>query len=240
MSNEREIATTVVPQSTPETTETVFERERRRDELKKNLAWFVEHDDMDGLVSFVERMAHFDPLTNTLNRRGFFAEAQHHVDHVARLREGLDRRTGELLTFNVLFLDLDKFKSINDTYGHAAGDAALQKVAEVLRDVLREDDVIGRLGGEEFVVGYMCSSSHGLASRNRFLVAEKVRSAIERCEFEYDGQRIPLTASIGVSQPRPGETDLPSIVRRADEAMYRAKQAGRNSVIVDALMDTQS
>ena len=213
-------------------TETDSEKKSRREQLMQVLEMFVAHDDMEGLVSFVERMAHFDALTNTLNRRGFYAESQPQLERIARLPEGLDRRTGEYVSFNVLFLDLDHFKAINDTYGHSAGDAALQKIAEVLKEALRDEDIIGRYGGEEFVVAFTCSSKQSLVRRNRFLVAEKVRTSLEKSGFTYNGKEIALTASIGVAQLQPGEDDLDQIVRRADQAMYRAKQAGRNRVAI--------
>jgi len=212
--------------------ESVAEKTARRQELERNLTWFVDHDDMEGLASFVERIAHFDSLTNVLNRKGFYAESQPELERIARLPGGQDRRTGEFVSFNVLFLDVDHFKAINDTYGHSAGDAALQKIADVLRTVLRDDDIIGRYGGEEFIVAFACSSKQSLVRRNRFLVAEKVRTALEKSGFAYNGTEIPLTASIGVAQLRTGEDDLDQIIRRADQAMYRAKQAGRNRVSI--------
>lgn len=221
-----------MPERMEEAVPTAEQLDHRREELKRNLEAFVKNDDMEGLLAFVERMAHFDALTNVLNRRGFLSESQPVLEHIAKLHEGLDRRTGEYVSFNVLFLDLDHFKRINDTYGHSAGDAALQKTAEVLRTALRDDDVIGRFGGEEFVVAFTCSSKKSLIQRNRFLVAEKVRHAIETSGFEHDGTSIPLTASVGVAQLQPGENNIEDVIRRADASMYRAKQEGRNRVVV--------
>ena len=209
------------------------EKKSRREELMRNVKMFVDNDDTEGLVSFVERFAHFDSLTNVLNRAGFSAEAQPLLERIATLPKGFDQRTGEYVSFNVLFLDADRFKAINDTFGgHAAGDAALQHFAETIRRGLRRDDIVGRYGGEEFVVAFICSSKQSLVLRNRFIVAEKVRAALENAPFTYSGKTVPLTASIGVAQLQPGEDDLDQIIRRADKAMYRAKEAGRNRVVV--------
>ena len=128
------------------------------------------------------------------------------------------------MDFSIAFLDIDHFKDINDTHGHAGGDEALKAVARVLQETLRGGDMIGRLGGEEFAVAFM-----GAKSGDQLAVGEKLRHALQDAECVYQGQRIPLTASIGVATYRGGE-DLDQLIKRADEAMYQAKQAGRNRV----------
>ena len=201
-------------------------------QLRHDVEGYIKSNDLEGLLKHIEQMAHYDSLTRVLNRAGFLSKAQPELERISRLPENLDRRTGEILTLNVLFLDLDHFKNINDTYGHAAGDAALQQVADVLKKSLREDDIIGRFGGEEFVVAFSCSATPTLIRRNRFVVAEKVRAAIENGGFMYNGQQIPFTASIGLAQLRQGEGDIEKVLARADKAMYTAKESGRNRIAI--------
>jgi diguanylate cyclase (GGDEF)-like protein len=154
-------------------------------------------------------LAQTDPLTGTLNRRAL-------RDRVQRAIEERDR-------FALLYLDLDHFKRINDRLGHDAGDRVLQLFVEVVRSALREGDVIGRYGGEEFVVGLLHT---GLA--DAVAIAERIRAGLQA----HATPELPLTVSIGVAIHRPGEA-LDDLVRRADAALYRAKDAGRDRVLVD-------
>ncbi len=122
-------------------------------------------------------------------------------------------------------LDLDHFKRVNDNHGHAAGDAVLRQAAQLLRDNVRESDVPVRFGGEEFILFLVGASAFGAAEH-----AERVRRAIERHPFELaDGLRLDVTASIGVAV-RERHEPLDALIRRADEALYMAKEAGRNRV----------
>lgn len=122
-------------------------------------------------------------------------------------------------------MDLDHFKNINDQYGHQAGDNALMVFTQVCREVIREQDVLGRLGGEEF--GLMLPET-GL--QQAYIVAERIRIATYECNFAVDGKRVPMSVSIGLVEISHDDEMLGSVVRRADMAMYRAKEAGRNQV----------
>lgn len=166
------------------------------------------------LVLRIQRLTRHDPLTDALNRRAFGAalDAAH-----GRLQRGEP--------YALLLLDLDGFKALNDGLGHAAGDAALQQVAAALRRGLRETDALGRLGGEEFSV---LLPRAGLDEA--LIVAERLRAQLELLPFEWQGRRWPLSASIGVAQARPDDISAEPVLGRADAAMYRAKEAGRNCV----------
>ena len=160
--------------------------------------------------------ARTDELTKLLNRREVFD----------RLRDlhGKTPRTGHGLA--VLFVDFDKFKSINDTRGHAAGDEVLRVTADRIRSCLRHDDDLGaRVGGDEMMV--VLHGVHGLA--DAAAVAEKLR-ALAAQPVRFNGSTIPATVSIGVALAHPEESPE-ALVARADEAMYRAKQHGRNQVV---------
>ncbi|MFZ5802536.1 MAG: diguanylate cyclase [Candidatus Omnitrophota bacterium] len=143
------------------------------------------------------------------------------------------RKSGEPLC--VMLIDLDNFKGINDTYGHAAGDMVLKKAAQLIQGKLRqrrpfqEADCIGRYGGEEFIIMLRKTKLADAATK----AAERVRSEIAGMDFEWEGKKLPVTISIGVSQLREGERVPDLMVRRADEALYQAKRTGKNRVCVE-------
>lgn len=152
-----------------------------------------------------------DPLTGLPNRRGF-----------ERGMAGL--RTPEA-SAALMVIDLDHFKVVNDTYGHAAGDFVLQKVAMALRGALRDRDLLSRLGGEELAV--LLPETDAALAR---LVGERLRRAIDQMEVLWEGQTIHITASFGVATA-PGTLPMTDMVRQADAALYAAKHAGRNRVV---------
>ncbi|PVZ09211.1 MULTISPECIES: diguanylate cyclase domain-containing protein [unclassified Pseudomonas] len=162
----------------------------------------------------VEALATQDSLTDLPNRRGFNLLAGQALSDV--------QRTGAPLS--ALMLDLDKFKVLNDTHGHLAGDEVLAGFAEVLRDTLRHSDIISRWGGEEFIV--LLKDTDGNAAQ---AIAEKVRQRTEAHVFHYRGKALRITTSVGLTLMQPGD-NLERIIARADNALYRAKQSGRNRV----------
>jgi two-component system cell cycle response regulator len=188
---------------------------RLRTQLRyKAHADFLRNSVRDGL-----RLAVTDPLTGLRNRRYMDA-------HVRRMIEQA-RETGSGLS--MLAFDLDKFKSVNDRYGHAAGDAVLAEFARRLVANTRSVDLVARIGGEEFVV---TMPDAGLdAARS---AAERVRAAVEKDSFPFERQRIPVTVSVGVASLRPGDADGAGLLARADSALFIAKSAGRNRVILEA------
>jgi diguanylate cyclase (GGDEF)-like protein len=168
-----------------------------------------------------ERLYHLamhDTLTGVLNARAYYEVCDRLIASARRSQR----------PYSVLFVDLDHFKSINDHHGHAAGDLVLKAVAETLGQTLRESDVLGRIGGEEFSV-FLPETSRDAA----VIAAENLRAAVERlCPSIGGGERLRITASIGVAgNTREGE-DMHVIQQRADQAMYHAKAAGRNRVSV--------
>jgi diguanylate cyclase (GGDEF)-like protein len=160
-------------------------------------------------------MAMTDELTRLPNRRHLLAVAG---ERVKAARQG----AGPL---SVLALDVDHFKRINDTFGHEAGDRVLRRVAEACRSALRRDDVIGRTGGEEFVV-----VMPGADARVAVEVAERLRAAVERVDWGDVAAGLRVTVSIGATEWVPGDGTFASVARRADDSLYRAKELGRNRV----------
>jgi diguanylate cyclase (GGDEF)-like protein len=161
----------------------------------------------------LERLAYYDELTGLPNRRSVLRQLE------ALLSRG--RRHGHALA--VLMVDADHFKALNDRRGHAAGDGALRALAGRLRERLRAEDVIGRFGGEEFVIGLPDARAVGAAA-----VAEDVRAAVAERPMTIDGHVLTLTVSVGWAAWE--DEDLGQLIARADSALYEAKAAGRDCV----------
>lgn len=127
---------------------------------------------------------------------------------------------------SLIIFDLDHFKKLNDNYGHDAGDYVLKEKAKLLRENgIRQGDVFARYGGEEFVV-----LLPNTQLKQAFIIAERLRQLIEKHEFTYDGKRLPVTASIGVADYRQGVNTGTDLFKRADSAVYKSKEGGRNTV----------
>lgn len=162
-------------------------------------------------VAALEILADRDPLTTALNRRAFVRELNKVLGFCRRYRS----------TASVVFFDLDGFKAINDLFGHAAGDIALQTVVATLAANVRESDVVGRLGGDEFAV--ILAQADKIAAISK---AENLKSLIEREPAGYDGRAIPLRISFGVREYEKGITAA-DLLSGADAAMYLNKANGR-------------
>jgi diguanylate cyclase (GGDEF)-like protein len=166
----------------------------------------------------LEKLASYDSLTGAYNRRQFFNLAQAEFAKVERTQEPL----------SIIMLDIDHFKSVNDTYGHGAGDQALIELTRTCKKVCRTSDIISRFGGEEFVICCPSASIQGATS-----LAERLRESIEALTIKTDDNKsFGFTASIGVATHYPGDT-LDSQINRADKWLYQAKETGRNRVIGD-------
>jgi diguanylate cyclase (GGDEF)-like protein len=164
-------------------------------------------------VAMHKNAASIDPLTGLLNRRGF-GEA------TARMSER-EAKAGRPIT--VMIFDIDHFKSVNDRFGHAAGDDVLKVFASVVVNSLRVTDLIGRVGGEEFAAVLPCAMDEAV------IVAERVREAFEQSGIMIDDAPLATTVSIGLAAG-PAHTELDVLMASADTALYRAKRGGRNRV----------
>ena len=158
-----------------------------------------------------------DPLTGIANRRGFLLES-----------ERVTKRQAENPQLAaVLLIDLDNFKSINDRFGHAAGDKVLQVFAETAVNTVRPSDFVGRLGGEEFA-----AVLYNVGRERALVIAERMRSAFAEAAAMIEDRPIGATASIGVVLSDDRQLDVPELLAQADQALYRAKEHGRNRVEV--------
>jgi diguanylate cyclase (GGDEF)-like protein len=174
-------------------------------------------DELSVVNQQLEALSQTDQLTGLHNRRWFDPRFQEVFAHARRHRQPL----------SVLMCDVDHFKKVNDTHGHLAGDECLRQVAAALRQaVLRPEDMLARFGGEEFVLA-LANTDPGGAAR----VAERIRARVEGIVLVWEGQRIPLTISVGLgSFSHARDEDPTQLLHRADEALYLAKQNGRNRV----------
>ncbi|WP_455385509.1 diguanylate cyclase [Acidihalobacter prosperus] len=168
------------------------------------------------IVRQFQRLASLDPLTGIRNRRAFLLDAQQELRRA--------RRSGQSIV--VMLVDADDFKLINDRFGHAVGDTALRSIARALRGELREFDIPGRIGGEEFAI-----LLPGLEMDDALDVAERLRARVESLRIEADQSGdLHMTVSIGVAHVDAASGDIDAALRRADQAMYTAKHEGRNRV----------
>jgi len=182
--------------------------------INRNLQEEIERKDQ------AQTEARTDFLTGLFNRRHFFELAQREMDRSARYRQ----------PFTLLMIDIDHFKSINDSWGHGFGDEALRTVAWVLRDTLRSVDIFGRTGGEEFAAVIVESGEAEAVE-----IAHRVRAAVEASPLTTpDGTTVQVTVSIGITHLRGREIGFDSVMNEADQAMYAAKKTGRNRIMVNA------
>jgi diguanylate cyclase (GGDEF)-like protein len=164
----------------------------------------------------LREQATHDPLTGLWNRYALLEALEREHSRAAR--------GGTPLA--VIMLDLDHFKRVNDTYGHLAGDAVLRQTAKRMQAVVRSYDLVGRFGGEEFLIVLP-----GTSGANAAQLAERLRAAVAHEPVSQDLLRIPVTASLGVGASGPEPSGDPqTLIRVADEALYRAKERGRNRV----------
>ncbi len=177
---------------------------------------FTFHDRLD--ESFQKKMydaALRDPLTKAYNKKFFIDQLNTEISYTLRHKSPL----------TLVLFDLDHFKRINDTYGHVAGDTVLVRLSELVHEMLRQEDVFARYGGEEFVI-----ILRGIGLEDAGVLAERIRVAVEELKFMSGGQRLPVSVSVGVAAHHASMKDPMELVEHADEAMYAAKQGGRNRV----------
>jgi diguanylate cyclase (GGDEF)-like protein len=171
--------------------------------------------DLEEAKREAESMAETDVLTGGGNRRFFFSRGESALEMIKRL--------GYPLT--LVMVDIDHFKKINDSYGHAAGDRVIKYVADLTQKRLRATDIFGRIGGEEFAFLLM-----GSGLEEALKLSELLRKEIEAAVVESPQGAISFTASFGVTTVIPQDSDLDASLHRADEALYQAKHNGRNRV----------
>jgi diguanylate cyclase (GGDEF)-like protein len=186
----------------------------KKGEIRAKIILMRDVTQVTELVEQLRLAAYTDMLTGIFNRRHFLELAEMNFERADR--------SGDPLCFAMF--DLDHFKNVNDTWGHEAGDKVLQNFAAILKQSVRPYDIVGRFGGEEFVIVTV-----DINLDNARQLIERVRTNVEASSVEYNGVTIRVTCSAGIAEYRKGEAFY-DLVRRADRAMYEAKESGRNRV----------
>ena len=202
----------------------VIAQQYRLTQEKKDYLAIQQHQ---ALLQRAEALAATDPLTSLYNRRQFFTRGAYELGHARILNKPL----------STLAIDIDYFKQINDTHGHQVGDEILRAAAHVFQSCLRQDDILARIGGDEFMVLLPSTDLDEAAS-----VAERIRLAIQGRSIQTARLSLQLTVSVGVAPLTEEIVDLDALLRRTDEALYAAKRAGRARVHIwslDAHPDTR-
>jgi diguanylate cyclase (GGDEF)-like protein/PAS domain S-box-containing protein len=171
------------------------------------------------LMAELERLSETDALTNTLNRRGFLKLAQREFERSRRLDQ----------PFSIVMIDIDHFKQVNDSYGHAAGDLVLAMVADQCRESIRNIDILSRFGGEEFI---LLLTEATIAEAHQ--IVARIHQSIAAARVTTIKGEVGVTASFGIASVESHTPDLETVIRLADEALYDAKNSGRNCIKVRA------
>jgi diguanylate cyclase (GGDEF)-like protein len=190
-----------------EYTRNITERKRAEEERQR-------------LIEKLEFLSNTDVLTGLLNRRALIARLEYEIDRAQRYGTEL----------SLILCDLDRFKEINGSFGHDEGDRALRIISEILKGCLRKSDVVGRYGGDEFMIILPGTFAKGAEE-----FAERLRHEVEQTGFQtISGKSVPMSVSLGVTGLFPNEADAghDALVRRADSALYNSKKKGRNTVCV--------
>ncbi len=184
-----------------------FAKKQLEEELKKK----------QELEDVLKHQATTDFLTGLMNRRSFLEVCDKELQHAQRYNTEL----------SYLTIDIDKFKNINDTYGHPFGDKVIYSIAQQMLENTRSIDYVGRLGGEEFAILMPATDID-----SAYQLADRLRAKIAKHEITYNKKRIIATVSIGLSSLRRGDGDIENIISRSDQALYSAKENGRNQTVI--------
>jgi diguanylate cyclase (GGDEF)-like protein/PAS domain S-box-containing protein len=198
----------------------ITERKKTEEELQRTKEQLLAaNNELQLAFRHEQQLANIDGLTGVNNRRYLFELAEHEFDVAIRYQQPL----------SVIMFDLDHFKQINDTFGHASGDKMLKLVIQTACAQLRDVDLIGRYGGEEFVIVLPVTKA-----QQAYLLAERIRTNVEALHVDTDTSPATVTLSIGIAEiiHAPQDESVDELIHRADEAMYAAKQAGRNRTII--------
>lgn len=177
--------------------------------------YYMQHN-LESENTSLEQLANYDPLTKLMNRRSMDLY----------LNEAVERAVQKSEIFCIIMADIDDFKKINDTYGHAAGDMVLEEVSQIISEDVRENDCVCRWGGEEILI--LIRSASDTAAN----VAQRICKDIAAARIDIGNMKLAITMTLGVTQYKEND-DIESVVERADKSMYKGKKNGKNQVVCD-------
>ncbi|WP_041933210.1 diguanylate cyclase [Gloeothece verrucosa] len=192
--------------------------------VKNHLELKRTRDELKAAYAQLELLVNIDPLTNVANRRALFKFGEQELYRAQRYH----------CSFSILLIDLDYFKHINDSYGHAMGDTVLKIVCNAINNSIRQIDLLGRFGGEEFVVILPKTKL-----KEAIIVAERIRKTISELSLLVGQKTLKITASIGLATYNQKDATLDEVLHRADKGLYLAKERGRNQVVIYDLNEPQ-
>jgi len=180
-------------------------------------------------ISKLKKITQKDPLTGLYNRRGFLEEAEKFIKMAQRMKQRTAAGSDDLFgNIGLIFVDLDNFKQINDRYGHNAGDQVLKKISLVLENSLRKFDIIGRWGGDEFVILVW-----GIDKTIILEIINRLKEKIGELTFLFKKQPNKITASLGAKILLNEEKlELEKEIEKSDKAMYQAKKKGKDTIVI--------
>ncbi len=177
-------------------------------------------------IKRLEELLTIDPLTETYNRRYIETELKNLFEEVSMVRKNKDRRINKKDQLSVIFLDIDNFKQINDTYGHKAGDIVLKEVSGIIKYHSRSSDKVARYGGEEFVIILVKAND-----KDAYEKAENFRKMINEKKIKMDGETINVTVTLGIASLKEEES-FEELLHNADKALYQGKITGKNKTVI--------
>lgn len=183
--------------------------------------------ELEAEVARLKDLAYKDELTELYNRHGFKAESEKFIYEVKNfLKNPTNRHNFLVKSFSLAIFDIDDFKKINDTYGHQAGDEILKLTSKIILDRVREIDMVARWGGEEIIVGLVGSDEN-----QAYEIIDDIRKKMDETAIEWEGKIVEFTVSGGVAGFANESDDFDVLFKKADEALYKAKQTGKNKII---------
>jgi diguanylate cyclase (GGDEF)-like protein len=180
-------------------------------------------------IERLKKLVYEDELTKLFNRRGFLKLADPIFKEIRFVKLNPNKRKNlKINNLSLILLDIDNFKKINDTYGHLIGDKVLVLVASIIKNRLREIDLVGRYGGEEIIILLL-----GANKKSAYSIAEEIREKIASSPLKLNNKNknLTVTASLGVAELTKEKT-LEELIKKADQAMYKAKNLGKNKTII--------